>query len=75
MHTVRSGANAIQLAVYEQGEGPAVVFSHGFHPCLLLAGELTQRLKHLVDEVVATRCGRRGSEVGKLARRTNYLPH
>jgi pimeloyl-ACP methyl ester carboxylesterase len=30
MHTVRRGPNATQLAVYEQGEGPAVVFSHGF---------------------------------------------
>ena len=30
MHKVRSGPNAIQLAVYEQGEGPAVVLSHGF---------------------------------------------
>ena len=30
MHTVRSGPNATQLAVYELGDGPAVVFSHGF---------------------------------------------
>ena len=30
MHTVRDGADPIQLAVHEQGQGPAVVFSHGF---------------------------------------------
>ena len=30
MYTVREGAEPIRLAVHEQGEGPAVVFSHGF---------------------------------------------
>jgi pimeloyl-ACP methyl ester carboxylesterase len=30
IHTVREGAEPIRLAVHEQGEGPAVVFSHGF---------------------------------------------
>ena len=30
MHTVKSGRDDVSLAVYEQGQGPAVVLSHGF---------------------------------------------
>ena len=30
IHTVREGAEPIHLAVHEQGDRPAVVFSHGF---------------------------------------------